>query len=154
MGKKNEFFRANTGAVIIDERGQVLAFKRADIKDHAWQLPQGGLKQGEDPLHAVYREIEEETSITSDKLNLIAEYPQWLIYELPAPYRSGKAGRGQAQKWYLFRFSGSVADIGVDNKEFSTWQWMDFEDLLTVVVNFRRPVYKKLLEAFGVYFSK
>ncbi|UCE90269.1 MAG: NUDIX domain-containing protein, partial [Pseudomonadota bacterium] len=112
----DQFFRASAGAVIMNSKGLVLACRRSDVAGEAWQLPQGGIKVGEDPLDAVYREIAEETAIPREQLELVGVAPQWLTYELPEAYRSKKTGRGQTQKWHLFYFSGQTAEIKPDPK--------------------------------------
>jgi len=85
------FFRVCTGAVLMKASGDVLAFERTDFPG-SWQFPQGGLQEGEDPLQAIQREVTEETGIKSENLQLMAEYPGWLVYELPADQRDRKLG--------------------------------------------------------------
>jgi len=157
MAKKlaDNVFRANVGAIIINESGLVLAFERLNIKG-AWQLPQGGMDKGEEPIDAVYREIKEETNIDSVDLKLLAEYPDWLAYELDKAHRTVKLGRGQVQKWFLFQFIGNKSHIDVvhvKTQEFSRWQWMKFDDLISEVIVFRRKIYQKLREEFSAYFN-
>lgn len=146
-------FRANVGAMIINNKGQVLAFERSDIKD-AWQMPQGGIKEGEAPEKALFREVEEEIGIASNKLEILAESADWLAYELDSNMRSEKHGRGQVQKWFLLRFTGDDADINVepensDHHEFRAWRWINFQELLSLAPVFRKTVYTRLLTEFG-----
>lgn len=141
--KKHAFFRANVGIVVINRAGHVLACERADHLG-AWQFPQGGMLASEEPLGAAYRELEEETGIPPDKVELLGEYPEWLAYELPPDSRSSKKGRGQVQKWFLFRFLGSAEDIRPGH-EFRSWKWMNFGELATITAAFRRPIYTRLL---------
>jgi putative (di)nucleoside polyphosphate hydrolase len=148
-----DFFRANVGALIVDERGRVLAFQRAAPMTLAWQLPQGGLEVGEQPIEGVLREIHEETGIRAERLRLLREAPSWLAYELPERYRSDKTGRGQAQKWFLFAFVGDDEDIKPDGSEFLSWRWMDPGELLQLAVEFRRPVYQQLFAMFASHMS-
>lgn len=145
---KKEFFRASAGAVIANRVGEVLACTRADVAQEAWQLPQGGIQRGEEPLHAALREVEEEVAIPAQQLELLAVHPAWLVYELPPGYRSTKTGRGQAQKWILFRFTGDERGIRPDQRELSACRWMAPEDLLSIVAPFRREVYEAIFEAF------
>ena len=153
MKKPAEYFRAGAGAVIIDGRGLVLALERAGIAG-AWQFPQGGLKSGEEPISAVYREITEETGIAGSALELLESAPEPLVYELPPEARSAKTGRGQVQYWFLFRFHGDESAINVERGgEFRAWQWLHFPDLLKATVEFRRPVYRRLAELFGGYLA-
>lgn len=148
MKKPAEYFRAGAGALIINGKGLALALERAGIAG-AWQLPQGGLKKGEEPIDAAYREIAEETGITEHDLDLLKGAPELLAYELPAEARSEKTGRGQVQYWFLFRFRGKESAIDVDpGGEFRAWQWLSISDLLELTVEFRRPVYRRLAEMF------
>jgi len=122
----------------------VLALERSDVPG-AWQLPQGGLEPGEEPLDAVMREIEEETGIEPRLLDPVTQEYRLLTYELPEAYRSGKTGRGQTQYWFLFKYSGTDEDIRPDrSREFSQWKWTSMEKLVSEVVEFRKPVYEEL----------
>ena len=137
-------FRANVAAVIINTDGQVLAFERKKIPG-SWQCPQGGLDEGEAPLETVKREVLEETGIEENHLELLDTVPRWLAYELPEDLRSSKLGRGQVQKWFLFRFTGTEAEITMgDGKEFRAWEWTSMQDLLPRVAAFKQPVYQEL----------
>lgn len=152
-GLPDNVFRANVGAMIINDKGEVLALERSDVPG-AWQMPQGGLKEGEAPEHAVLREVAEETNINKNKLEIIAEYPDWLAYELDKSMRTDKLGRGQVQKWFLLRFTGDDADIDVEavsaeHHEFRAWRWIRFQELISIVSDFRKPVYKRLFTEFN-----
>jgi len=142
-------FRASAGAFITNkDRNAVLAFQRVNRKGSR-QLPQGGIKIGETPLDAIYRELEEETGITSDSLVLIGEYPEWITYELPEKLRSKKHGRGQTQKFFYFEYIGEEKDIDLVNvrdKEFSEFYWVDPNDVVNKSINFRKGIYKKLVK--------
>jgi len=145
-GRNTQFFRAGSGAVIVNTAGQVLAFERSK-QAGSWQFPQGGMEAGEEPHQTVAREILEETGIPMARLAQLSPDPLLLAYELPPPYRSAKTGRGQTQYWFLFRFKGTEAEIQ-PGEEFSGWRWMDFEDLVLQVVAFRRPLYQMLMQQF------
>lgn len=148
MNLPAQYFRAGVGAVIMNGRGLVLALERADIPG-AWQLPQGGLDAAEEPLQAVWREVGEETGIPPRDLELLASCPEPLAYELPAGVRSGRTGRGQVQYWFLFRFRGPDSAIDLQSGgEFRSWQWMEFDALLLAAKEFRRPLYRRLIEQF------
>lgn len=148
MPTRGQYFRAGVGAILINGHGQVLALERADVPG-AWQLPQGGLDWGEEPLQAAKREVEEETSIASSRLQLVAHFPELLAYELPLEARSEKTGRGQVQYWFLFRVAGDTDAINLrGTREFRAWRWMAFEDLAEQVVAFRAPIYRKLAAHF------
>lgn len=149
-----EYFRAGAGAVVINERGLVLALERADIPG-AWQLPQGGLDAGEEPLQAALRETEEETGIPVKSLELLDTYPEPLAYELPPAARSPRTGRGQTQYWFLFRYSGSDEVIdALSGGEFRSWTWLPFDGLVETVADFRKPLYRRLAERFRSYLAE
>jgi putative (di)nucleoside polyphosphate hydrolase len=141
-------FRAGVGAILLNEDGKVLGLERRDIPG-AWQLPQGGLEENETPVEAVKREIHEETGIEASNLEFIASMPRWLAYELPEEARRKKLGRGQVQRWFLFRFRGSDEAITLgDQKEFRAWKWIGMDELTSMVVAFKQPVYQELAEYF------
>ena len=144
----SQFFRASVGAVIINQQGQVLALERTDTLG-AWQFPQGGLDDGEEPLAAAFREVREETGIGSEALTLIRQHPQLLSYELPPEWRTPRLGRGQTQRWFLFRLSATDEVIALPSPgEFRAWRWLDFADLLPLVAAFRRDLYLALFHEF------
>ncbi len=161
MGKKSQFFRAGVGVVVIrgvirgEARGksEVLAFRRADGWPNAWQLPQGGIDKGEEPEAAMWRELEEETGLTQASCELIAVSKGWLAYELPESLRGQRKWRGQVQRWYLCRFTGNDSDIQPDGKEFCEWKWMDIDQLVADVIEFRQPTYRALAVQFAEYLS-
>jgi putative (di)nucleoside polyphosphate hydrolase len=147
-------FRANAGAVIADDTGGLLTLERTDIPG-AWQLPQGGLEGGEEPLAAVLREIHEETGLSKADLELVAQYPGLLAYELPPDARSEKTGRGQVQYWFLFRLRGSDEHIRLSPKgEFTAFRWWSFDRVLEHAAPFRRPIYERLQKEFLGLLSK
>lgn len=154
MPRPSKYFRAGAGAVIADGRGRVLALERADIHG-AWQFPQGGLEDGEKPLDAVFREIEEETGITRDALKLVAQYPDPLAYELPVAAQSLKTGMGQVQFWFLFKTKAPSFDIRLPTHgEFRSASWLPFDRVLSGVVNFKKPIYRKLRSYFRKYLRR
>jgi putative (di)nucleoside polyphosphate hydrolase len=149
MTHSGQYFRAGAGAIIIDGSGRVLALERSDIPN-AWQMPQGGLEEGEEPLPAVLREIREETGIPSSQLELVGAYPELLAYELPPHARSQKTGRGQVQYWFLLKLTGRGDAIDLHRStEFRAWCWMPLEHLIDEAVEFRVPIYRRL----AAYFS-
>jgi len=150
-------YRRNVGAVLFNEAGLVLVARRADLPDpaQAWQLPQGGIDDGEDPRAAVLRELEEE--IGTARAEIIAEYPDWLSYDLP-PHLVGVAlggrYRGQTQRWFALRFNGRDADIDLGQgpqAEFNAWRWVELSTLPELAVSFRRPIYTILARAFAEF---
>jgi putative (di)nucleoside polyphosphate hydrolase len=147
---KAQVFRANVGVIVVDRQGRVLALERSD-RAGAWQLPQGGLHRGEEPLAAALRELREETGLGQADVRLIAEHPSWLAYELPAEARSDKTGRGQVQKWFLFELAGEIEiDLeGAEAGEFGDHRWMKMADLARATWVVRRGIYQELLRHFA-----
>ena len=152
--KQSQTFRANVGAVIINANGLVLALERKQIPG-SWQCPQGGLDESEEPQDAVLREVWEETGIEASHLELLTEISQWLAYEFPEEVRASKAWRGQVQKWFLLRFTGTDDEITMgDGKEFRAWKWLPMDALILRVVDFKQPIYQELEKYFGDYLKR
>ena len=152
MSKKSEFFRANAGVLVIDAQGCVLAFQRTGSEQ--WQLPQGGIDRGEDPLVAAQRELFEETGITIDRVEWIATHSEWLPYVLPKGLRSPKKGLGQIQKWFLFWLRDDPLHIDLakaPDQEFQAYKWTTIEALIDEVIYFRKPIYRKLATEWADY---
>jgi putative (di)nucleoside polyphosphate hydrolase len=149
MKLPRQYFRAGVGAVITDGRGRVLVFERHSIPG-AWQFPQGGMEEGEEPIDTAYREITEETGIPKRALRLLARHPDLLAYEVPPRARSSKTGRGQVQHWFLFRIDPRtpLTDPPEDS-EFRARRWASFDSAVRHVVGFKRPLYRKLRAQFG-----
>ena len=146
--RPSRYFRAGAGAVIANSRGRVLVFERED-KPGAWQFPQGGLKRRETWRQAVYREIKEETGLSASDLRLLGEYPEPLVYELPARAQSPKTGLGQVQHWFYFQLVSEDREPTIPrDSEFERWRWTSFDALLRSVVPFRRPLYRRLRTHF------
>lgn len=141
-----QFFRAGAVAVISKASGLILCCERTETPG-AWQLPQGGLKELDSPLQAIYRELREETALSQEHLTLLASCQEPLVYELPAELRNAKVGRGQVLYGFLFRLQANEASKAVRlGAEFRSWSWMSFPELLAAVVAFRKPVYQKLAD--------
>ena len=141
--------RSGVGIVVLNKQNKVFVAKRIDNPKNFWQMPQGGVDEGENFLNAAYRELEEETSIK--KVNLIQELEGTITYELPDRLLGiiwkGKY-RGQKQKWFLMRFNGEDDEINIKTKnpEFLDWKWIDIDQLTEVVVDFKLHVYKEVKE--------
>jgi len=137
--------------MLVNAQGKVFAGKRIDQTVEGWQMPQGGIDEGESPRQAALRELMEE--VGTDKAKIIAELPDWLTYDLPAHLVGiafhGKY-RGQKQKWFLMRFTGADSDIDLHahEPEFCDWQWFEMGELPKRIVPFKRPTYEKVIDGF------
>lgn len=138
--------------MIVNAEGHVLAIERADIAG-AWQMPQGGLEEAEEPLDAAYREIAEETGITKKDLELLKVCSEPLVYELPPEAQRTKTGRGQVLYWFLFAFLGSPQLVGRSTRESRGTRWMPFARIIDGVTSFRKPMYTRLAQEFGDYLA-
>ncbi|UWR75655.1 RNA pyrophosphohydrolase [Phaeobacter inhibens] len=146
-------YRPNVGVMLINAAGDVWVGQRMDRHKDAWQMPQGGIDAGEDPRLAALRELEEETGVTADLVEIIAESNGWLPYDLPAevvPQFWGGKYRGQEQKWYLMRFLGRDDQINIvtEHPEFSAWCWQPVDQLVSKIVPFKREVYERVIQEF------
>lgn len=145
-------YRPCAGVVLLNRDGLIFAGQRIDRPD-AWQMPQGGIDKGETPAQAALRELTEETGVSVDRVDVLAETPGWVYYDLP-PELLGKVWkgkyRGQKQKWFLLRFLGEDSDIDIktDHPEFDRWCWMNADDLITHIVPFKQDVYRKIFATF------
>lgn len=151
-------YRPCVGVVLIDARGMVFAGQRIDSPSPAWQMPQGGIDEGEKPKEAAYRELWEETGITRDKVEFVAKTHGWVTYDLPVELLGrvwGGKYRGQRQKWFLFRFKGQDADVKIatDHAEFSTWRWILADEMVESIVPFKRAVYDQVIRSFRAYLA-
>ena len=141
--------RSGVGIVVLNKQNKVFVAKRIDNPKNFWQMPQGGVDEGENFLNAAYRELEEETSIK--KVELIQELEGTITYELPNHLLGiiwkGKY-RGQKQKWFLMRFIGDDNEINIKTikPEFLEWKWIEIDQLTEVVVDFKLNVYKEVKE--------
>jgi putative (di)nucleoside polyphosphate hydrolase len=149
---RGQHFRANVGIAVLRTDGRVLALERYE-NPGTWQLPQGGLEVGEEPSDAARRELAEETGLQWDQVKLLGEHPEWLAYELPQSARKRDIGRGQVQKWFVVELldEGAVVDFSREDKrkgtpEFRGSEWLTFDELIAVAVDFRRAVYARVAE--------
>ena len=147
-------YRENVGMVLINADRHIFAGKRIDNNNDAWQMPQGGIDEGETPEAAAYRELSEETGIHYSKVRLLEETQDWLSYDIPVDLISklwdGRY-RGQRQKWFAFEFLGKDSDIKImtEEPEFSEWAWKSKDNLLSSIVPFKLDVYRKVFLELG-----
>lgn len=154
-------YRANVGAALFDRRGLVLVARRADLppglaNQTGWQLPQGGIDEGEEPRVAVLRELQEE--IGTDRAQIVDEHAEWLTYDFPPEVRAlgglKARFRGQRQRWFALRFLGRDGDIRLDadpHPEFDAWRWASLSELPSLAVGWKRPVYETLARVFAAH---
>jgi putative (di)nucleoside polyphosphate hydrolase len=145
-------YRLGVGIMLLDKRGNIFVGKRVDVTEEAWQMPQGGIEEGETPREAALRELHEELGVSNAEI--IAETKTWLRYDLPAELvdasRHGR-WRGQQQKWFLMLFRGQDSDIDVatEDPEFSQWRWVTADRLIELIVPFKRRLYLSVLQEFA-----
>ncbi|WP_136685025.1 RNA pyrophosphohydrolase [Falsirhodobacter xinxiangensis] len=151
-------YRPCVGVMLINDAGLIFAGQRLDSNAAAWQMPQGGIDDGEKPREAAIRELWEETGITDDLVKFVAKTEGWVTYDLP-PELLGKVWggkyRGQKQKWFLYRFKGrdDQVKIATDHPEFSEWRWIGAEEMVEKIVPFKRAVYEAVIAEFRDHLS-
>ena len=147
-----EGYRPNVGIILANCRNEVFWGKR--VHQHAWQFPQGGIKHGETPLEAMFRELEEEIGLQRAHVRILGRTREWLRYEVPEKWLrrsregAGAAYRGQKQIWYLLRMAGRDCDVKLrasGHPEFDAWRWHDYWVPVETVIDFKREVYRQAL---------
>lgn len=144
-------YRPCVGAMVINKENKVFVGKRIDTTTESWQMPQGGIDEGEDAQTALLRELSEE--IGTDNVEVLSESSDWLTYDLPQELIGkiwGGRYRGQKQKWFAVRFCGSDNEINIKTKhpEFNSWKWVKAETLPDLIVPFKRQLYIDVLAEF------
>lgn len=144
-------YRPCVGLMLLNQDNHVFVAKRIDTRAEAWQMPQGGIDEGETPQEAAQREMREE--IGTDNAKIIAESVGWLEYDLPEdliPKLWDGKYRGQKQKWFALRYLGKDADINIDTEtpEFIEWKWVAMKELPELIVPFKRDLYQRLVQEF------
>jgi len=149
-------YRSGVGMLLFNKEGLVFVGDRIDEKEESWQLPQGGVDPEEDLNQALLREAMEE--IGTNNFRVIKRTADWLHYDLPSHISCNFWGgkyKGQRQIWFLCEFLGSDSDININNHnvpEFSSWKWVDRNEIVALSVDFKKDIYKKILSEFSPYF--
>lgn len=144
-------YRPCVGVTLFNPEGLVLVGQRIDSSTEAWQMPQGGMDEGESPAETAFRELEEEIGTAAARI--VAEIEGWLNYDLP-DHLVGKIWkgryRGQTQRWFAMAFEGDDTDINLETEhpEFNAWQWVELETLPDLIVPFKRSLYEIICEEF------
>lgn len=148
-------YRPNVAIVLVNGRNQVFWGKR--VKEHAWQFPQGGIKPGETPEQAMYRELQEETGLEPQHVKILGRTREWLHYNVPVHWVKREwrgTYKGQKQIWFLLRLVGRDCDISLrasGHPEFDAWRWHEYWVPLETVIDFKREVYRMGLEQLSGY---
>uniref|UniRef100_UPI003340C0DE RNA pyrophosphohydrolase n=1 Tax=Castellaniella defragrans TaxID=75697 RepID=UPI003340C0DE len=152
-----EGYRPNVGIILVNQKNEVFWGKR--IREHAWQFPQGGIKHGETPVQAMYRELHEEVGLRPEHVRILGRTRDWLRYDVPDHFvRRELRGhyKGQKQIWFLLRMVGRDSDVSLrssDSPEFDAWRWNAYWVPLDAVIEFKREVYTLALhELSGLLF--
>ncbi len=150
-------YRPNVGIVLCNGRNEVFWGKR--VKEHAWQFPQGGIKPGETPEQAMYRELKEEVGLDPCHVKILGRTREWLRYEVPQAWarrETRSVYRGQKQIWFLLRLIGRDCDVclrGSEHPEFDAWRWHEYWIPLESVIEFKREVYGRALRELARFLS-
>ena len=151
-------YRPAVAVMLLNREGKVFVGQRIDNVLDAWQMPQGGVDPGEDCLEAAYRELEEETGIRRELVEIVARAKAELLYELPDDLKGkvwGGKYRGQSQTWFLARFTGTDDDVNIAtaDPEFRAWKWAEPSDLPAMIVPFKKRLYESVLEEFAEHLA-
>ena len=149
-------YRRGVGVMLLNAHGKVWVGARIDNPDDAWQMPQGGIDEGEEPWATALRELEEETGIVPHLVERLADCPERIRYELPEELRGrlwGGKWLGQDQDWFLARFLGRDTDVNIAtaHPEFREWKWVEPAVLPELIVPFKRDLYRRLIAEFAGY---
>lgn len=151
-------YRPNVGIILVNAQNQVFWAKR--VREHAWQFPQGGIKRGETPEQAMYRELMEEVGLKPEHVEILGRTRNWLRYDVPNTWvRREPRGnyKGQKQIWYLLRLTGRDSDVSLrasERPEFDAWRWHDYWIPLEAVIEFKRDVYRAALQELASYLAE
>jgi putative (di)nucleoside polyphosphate hydrolase len=151
-------YRPNVGIILCNWKNEVFWGKR--VKEHSWQFPQGGIKTGETPELAMYRELQEEVGLSAHHVKILGRTRDWLRYEVPDRWirREWRGNyRGQKQIWFLLRLVGRDCDVCLrasEKPEFDAWRWNDYWVPMETVIEFKREVYHRALNELARYLRR
>lgn len=150
-------YREGVGVMLLNSAGQVFVGRRIDTRSEAWQMPQGGIDEGETPREALLRELAEETGVS--EVSFVAESEGWYHYDLPSelvPTFWGGKYRGQKQKWFVVRLEAGDEHINIqtEHPEFEEWKWVEAREVPSLIVPFKREMYTQLVEEFRPFITK
>ncbi len=159
MTEDDHLYRRGAGIMLLNAAGLAWVGQRLDNPTDAWQMPQGGLDDGEEPWAGALRELEEETGIAPELVERVAHCAEPLRYDLPPELQGSMWGgrwRGQVQHWFLARFTGSDADVNIatPHPEFRAWKWVEPKQLPDLIVPFKRQLYEQVLRQFRRYLEQ
>ena len=152
-----EGFRPNVGIILLNAQNEVWWGKR--VREHSWQFPQGGIKYGETPEQAMFRELEEEIGLRQEHVKIVGRTRDWLRYEVPDHFIKREIRghyRGQKQIWFLLRMCARDNDVNLrltDHPEFDAWRWHEYWVPLDVVIEFKRDVYQRALQELSRFLT-
>ena len=154
--KPDHLYRSGVGAMVINAQKKIFVGKRIDNNSNAWQMPQGGIESGEPEDVAVFRELFEETGIQENSLKIIKKSSGYFYYNLPYNLQKGFWGGkylGQKQRWYLLSFNAEdcMININLESPEFCEWKWVDKDEILDLIVNFKKHLYRDILNEFDKF---
>jgi len=151
--RPNHLYRSGVGILLVNQNKKIFVGKRIDNQSDSWQMPQGGIDVGEDEDVAMFRELQEETGISSQFVNIIKKSDNYFYYDLPYKLQKkfwGGKYLGQRQRWYLLEFLGDDLNINITTQEpeFSEWKWVEKVDLINLIVSFKRELYQQIISEF------
>ncbi len=151
--RPNHLYRSGVGVLLINQNKKIFVGKRIDNQSDSWQMPQGGIDVGEDEDVAMFRELQEETGISSQFVNIIKKSDNYFYYDLPYKLQKkfwGGKYLGQRQRWYLLEFLSDDSNINITTQEpeFSEWKWVEKVDLINLIVSFKRELYQQIINEF------
>lgn len=150
-------YRPNVGIILCNTKNEVFWGKR--VREHAWQFPQGGIKAGESPEQAMYRELHEEVGLLPEHVKILGRTRDWLRYNVPTQWvkREWRGSyKGQKQIWFLLRLVGRDCDVhlrATEHPEFDAWRWNEYWVPIDSVIEFKRDVYRMALNELAVFLS-